>query len=153
MIDWSSSWTWSSSGECRQFIACSVHVLHKKAGREILASWDFCEQVFEVEDADGPVEGAEQDSIAARFGRLKVADASNVGLPGEQLAVLADAQRALAAEPTGIEADLNLWRQHLGISPAAGGLIFGSLKNTKGSGSCVSVTFKMAAESKQQQSR
>ena len=96
----------------------------KRQGEESLRSGIPCEQVFEVEDADGPVEGAEQDSIAARFGRLKVADASNVGLPGEQLAVLADAQRALAAEPTGIEADLNLWRQHLGISPAAGGLIF-----------------------------
>ncbi|CAL8463766.1 g3300 [Coccomyxa elongata] len=74
--------------------------------------------VFEVEDADGPLEGAEQDSIAARFGRLEVADAGSVGLPDGQLAALADAQRALAAEPTGIEADLNLWRHHLGI-PAA----------------------------------
>ena len=31
-----------------------------------------CGQVFEVEDADGPLEGAAQDNIAARFGRLKV---------------------------------------------------------------------------------
>lgn len=80
-----------------------------------------CEQVFEVEDADSPLEGAEQDSIAARFGRLEVADAGSVGLPDEQLAALADAQRALAAEPSGIEADLNLWRHHLGIPAAVGG--------------------------------
>ncbi|BDA48341.1 probable RNA polymerase II subunit B1 CTD phosphatase RPAP at C-terminar half [Coccomyxa sp. Obi] len=87
--------------------------------------------VFEVEDADGPLEGAEQDSIAARFGRLKVADASNVGLPSEQMAVLADAQRVLAAEPTGIEADLNLWRQHLGI-PAPAGSIAASSTGSSG---------------------
>ncbi|EIE27813.1 hypothetical protein COCSUDRAFT_55793 [Coccomyxa subellipsoidea C-169] len=69
--------------------------------------------VFEVEDADGPLEGAAQENIAARFGRLKVADAGS-------------AQQALAAEPTGVEADLNLWRQHLGIAAAEGSIAGGS---------------------------
>ena len=43
-----------------------------------------------------------------------------MGLPGRQIAQLAQAQQALAAEPTGVEADLSLWRQHLGIAAADG---------------------------------
>ena len=45
-----------------------------------------------MEDADGPLEGAAQENIAARFGRLKVADAGSVGLPGKQLTQLAQAR-------------------------------------------------------------
>lgn len=36
--------------------------------------------VFDVEDAEGPLEGAQQ-GLPARFGRLRVADASEVGAP------------------------------------------------------------------------
>lgn len=79
--------------------------------------------MFEVEDAEGPLEGAEQGSIAARFGRLKVAEAGSIVLPEDelaQLAQLAAAQQQLAAEAISIDADLELWRQHLGIAPAPG---------------------------------
>ncbi len=36
----------------------------------------------------------------------------------------AQAQQALAAEPTGVEVDLTLWRQHLGIAAAEGVMSF-----------------------------
>ena len=57
-----------------------------------------------------------------QYGAVQVADAGSVGLPGGQVAQLAQAQQALAAEPTGVEADLSLWRQHLGIATAEGAL-------------------------------
>ncbi len=122
-------------------------------------------KVFEVEDAEGPLEGTQAGDISASFGRLRLADAAAVGLPQRHLQDLAAEQERLAARPgpssveidaaaamgvpdlaraegggaasagepelarddygaepqqLGLEADLQLWRQHLGIPEPQG---------------------------------
>ncbi len=85
-------------------------------------------QVFDVEDAEGPLEGAQHD-ISATFGRLKLADAARMGLPQQQLQGLAAEQEQLAAQPSDLKTDLLLWRQHLGTPEPPGGdvLCYGSV--------------------------
>lgn len=76
--------------------------------------------MFEVKDAKGPLEGAQHD-ISASFGKLKLADAAQMGLEPQQLESLAAEQEQLSAQPSGLEADFLLWRQHLGLADAPGG--------------------------------
>jgi hypothetical protein len=115
----------SAPGHCA-VLPPKITVCLKNVLASLLLLWSLSEmaralQVFEVEDAEGPLEGTEHN-IGARFGRLKVADAAGTGLLRPQMETLAEQQQTLVAQedasatqPPGIETDLRMWRQHLGL--------------------------------------
>ena len=87
------------------------------------SDWDgigssLCEeQVFEVEDPEGPLDTTSED-IGQQFGRLQLKTAAELGLPAQQLSELAAAQSD-TPQPS-LQQDLELWKQHVGIQPGNG---------------------------------
>ena len=75
------------------------------------------EQVFEVEDPEGPLDTPSED-IGQHFGRLHLRTAAELGLPAQQLSQLAAAQ-CDTPQPT-LEEDLELWKRHVGIQQGSG---------------------------------
>ena len=91
---------------------------------------DLCHaQVFEVDDPRSPLEmteGGEAGGVATRFGELRVKDAADLGLGAQELQQLGSQQAEAPAQPAGIQADLQLWRDHLvaqGLDPATAGAL------------------------------
>jgi hypothetical protein len=83
--------------------------------------------VFEVDDPRSPLEMAEDaGGVAQRFGQLRVKDAADLGLGAQEMQQLGSQQAEPPAQPAGIQADLQLWRDHLaaqGLDPATAGAL------------------------------